>query len=255
MAIEAFDLAYDESGSGNILLVSLQLSTVYRAKKLKQYWLKQLRNIPFFHSKDFNNYSKGVFAGLDRPQRKALLAQLGTLIQRHLIAGFTTRINVERYNAMTTNDFRSRWGSAYTFSVMSLLMSAHLYFEHHGLPQRVNVLIENGHKNAAQALGLINSARELGEKFQGKLQILTASLGAKKDHPILQSADMLAYGEWQKMCEGSDLSIYNACHPNRGRYLTRVLDFEREQDYISLITEQADFQILQRKLWGAKRTL
>src|SRR5687767_11887471 len=107
MAINAFDLGYDESGEGNSLIVSLQLSTVERAKKLKKHWHTKLGSVEYFHSKEFNNFSKGVFAGLNRDERLVLLDNLGTLVHRHIRAGFTVRMNTVLYEQLTTQDFRS----------------------------------------------------------------------------------------------------------------------------------------------------
>jgi hypothetical protein len=58
----AVDLGYDESGAGDILLVSVQVGITEQAKKLKRHWKSRLGNLEFFHSKDFGNYSHGVFA-------------------------------------------------------------------------------------------------------------------------------------------------------------------------------------------------
>jgi len=60
------------------------------------------------------------------------------------------------------------------------------------LDQPVNVLIENGHANAKQAILLIDQKQK--KHSPEGLQINTYGLGGKIGNPILQAADMLAYG-------------------------------------------------------------
>ena len=64
----AVDMGFDESGSHDILLVSVQVGVVQRAKKLKTAWKTILREncVPYFHSVDYDNFDKGVFRHLDR---------------------------------------------------------------------------------------------------------------------------------------------------------------------------------------------
>ena len=51
------------------------------------------------------------------------------------------------------------------------------------------------------------------------VKILSAGLGRKKDHPILQAADMVAYSDWQGLSNG-DPTIWDALHRPGIRYKT-----------------------------------
>ena len=151
----AVDLAFDESGRGSTLLVSMQLSSAHRAKKLKKQWKRTLPpSVPFFHSKDFWNYSGGVFEGQSREERDKLLGKLSTFIKRHISIGFTSVIDVDAYNRRTTQDFRSRWGTAYSFSINMLLLASHIYCELYSLGNDINILIASGHRHGAQPLAV-----------------------------------------------------------------------------------------------------
>jgi hypothetical protein len=99
----AIDLGYDESGSDDTLLVSVQLGITEQAKKLKRQWRTKLKvaGIEYFHAKEFNNFSHGVFAGLDHRERKDLLHDLSKLTQRHLSVGITAKITKSIYHQKT----------------------------------------------------------------------------------------------------------------------------------------------------------
>src|SRR5262249_34043201 len=72
----------------------------------------------------------------------------------------------------------------------------------------------DGHKNSKQAIGFI--AEKM--KRSGGLQVNSYGLRGKRDNPILQAADMLAFG----VCEfhakgGSDFAARLSSHKGRKR--------------------------------------
>jgi hypothetical protein len=64
--------------------------------------------------------------------------------------------------------------------------------------QSVNILIEDGHKNAQQAIGFIEYKKNKLDPACG-LTVGTYGLGSKRDNRILQAADLVAFGtcEWE----------------------------------------------------------
>jgi hypothetical protein len=238
VCLMAFDLGYDEGGADDTLLVSVQIAVTQQARKLKRQWKSALGPVPFFHSKDLWNFSHGVFtdAGLDRQQREQLLKELRKIIHRHLALGVTAKISKKLYNSLTTNEFRSRWGTAYSFAVNMLILCAYLE-QNKGRgeesypwpPVDVNVIIEDGHRNSNQALEIMQDAKNI-PKEKRMLNVLTAALGSKPDHPILQAADMLAYAEWKEICDRpSDLHF--VLYSPTSRY--RVARFECTAEVIN----------------------
>jgi hypothetical protein len=223
----AVDLGYDESGEvgGDILIVSAQLGITKSVRRMAKLWKKELRKsrIPYFHSKDYRNYSGGVFRDLSKPKREHLLETLSQYARLRLEIGLTAWISQKTYMTKTDEHFRSKWATAYPFTVAVLALAAYLYLERFDLGLDVNILIEDGHKNIGQALDIIRTLKET-PKSKGitPLNILSYGVGSKKDHPILQSADMLAFSEWQNMSSG-DKEIYNALHGSP-RYRTESFD-------------------------------
>jgi hypothetical protein len=222
----AVDLAYDESGEGDVLLVSMQIGMTQKAKRMKKLWRKELARagIPYFHSKDFDNYTGGVFRDLSRQTRERLLDSLAQLARLRLEIGLTARISKQLFRGMTDHKFRSKYATEYSFAIQMLILSAHLYLERFELGFDVNIVVEEGHRNSGQVLQILRDLKTApkGDGLE-RLNILSVGLGSKKDHPILQASDMLAYSEWQKTISG-DTAIYDALHIEWSRYKPEVFD-------------------------------
>ena len=252
----AVDLGYDEGGAGDILLVSMQLGMTDKSKRMKKLWKKELSKvgIPYFHSVDFKNFSGGIFRDLDQPKRAKLLECLGELIRLRLEVGISTHVNERLYKTNTRPDFRSKWASPYTFAIWALVLGAHAYLKEFDLGFDVNVLIEDGHRNSRQALDMFETLKNAPESDDFRpLKILTVGLGSKKDHPILQAADMLAYSEWQKIAKGN-MDIYDSLHVDGSRYETRVVDCD-EIGLVGNLKDSVARYEERRRSWGERKAL
>jgi hypothetical protein len=103
-----------------------------------------------------------------------------------------------------------------------------------GLKPEFNILIEKGHRNSEQAAQIIAELQKIPQELIAAhpdklipMKILSAGLGDKKDHPILQSADMVAYSDWQGLSNG-DRTIWDALHRPGMRYKTYRLHGNEE---------------------------
>jgi hypothetical protein len=248
----AIDLGYDESGSGDTLLVSMQLAITEQAKKLKRQWKKRLKEsgVDYFHSVEFDNMSHGVFAGLTRIERGELLHDLSRLIHQHVTIGITAKITKSVYDQKTTQVFRSRWGTAYTFTIQMLVSCAYIYAKRFSLRPDFNILIEDGHRHAGQAIQSLHHTKKAGLTYAIPSRVLNVGLGSKVDHPILQAADMLAYSVWQMRSDG-DLTIYDAMHPEVSLYRPESIDFD--VDLVDVVKNGADKWLADRKEWGQRK--
>lgn len=249
----ALDLGYDESGSGDILLVSVQIAIGEQAKKLKRQWRNVLREagVEYFHSKEFNNFDHGVFAGLDRDERDELLKKLSTLIHRHLSAGVTGKVTKSLYDTRTTQEFRSRWGTAYTFAVNILLIGAYSAAKSLGLAlnPEFNILVEGGHRHTDQAIETLHDAKKKGLSIPAK--IISVRIGSKEDHPLLQAADMLAYSVWQRS-RGEDSRIFNALNARPSLYTMQYVNLDT--DLIDIVKEGVAKWTAHKKAFGERRS-
>ncbi len=253
----AVDLGYDESGSGDILIVSVQVAVTEQARKLKRQWKSRLSlaRLEHLHAKDFGNYTGGVFtkAGLDRRERHELLQDLARLIHRHVTAGITARVSVSEYDRIIPQRFRSNTGTAYGFLIDMCLLRTHLLLNDLHLPTDVNILIERGHANCNQVAQILGELQRVPvEVLPLPVKILTAGLGSKNDHPILQAADMLAYSRWQRMLIDGDASIWNALHKPGMHY--RSIPIVCDERYIrSFCTHDEGAEKVNRYLKQMKR--
>jgi len=245
-----FDYGFDEGGEGETLLASAQVGSARSLRRLSRRWTIELKKagVTFFHSKDYRNRHKGVFKGLSHRKRKALLGNLADLIHKYVDFGVTAHINESQYIRHTSQPFRSEYGAAYSFAIHMVLVAGYQNIETKGRESEgINVLVAHGHRNLSQ---VIQQLIILIEK-PSPLNVKTAAHGLMKEHPILQAADMLAYGEVQKL-RGGDLDIYNALHKRRSgsRYRTQI--FECGPQHFSIATEGVAALIADRKAFGAK---
>ncbi len=189
------DMFFDESGNAkkHLLVVSAYLGPTGDMRKLTRKWKTHLKDygVEYFHAKDYRKRHSGVFKHLSRTKRKELLDKLLKLIERYAEAGITARINTDEYKRLTTPVFRSQWGAPYPFCVQLILLRLALILHEDKRSGRkpdhpVNVLIEDGHTNAQQALDMLN-------RQHSAIRIVSRGFGKKKDHPLFQAADLLAY--------------------------------------------------------------
>ena len=114
-----------------------------------------------------------------------------------------------------------------------------------------NILIEDGHRHSAQAIEKLNESKKIGLAYPIPSKILSVGLGSKADHPILQTADMLAYSIWQQISHG-DLAIYDALHPAAGSlYQPEFIDFDGE--LVDVVTDGVQKWTAHRKAFGQRK--
>jgi len=227
----AVDLGYDESGSGDVLIVSAQGGVSEQVRGMNRLWKQRLRSLKYFHSKEFNNLSYGIFTdtGLDRSARKALLRDLSKLIRRHLLFSVTASVSLKEYETLTTPAFRSRMGTAYGFLIDMCMLLAHARCEiEFGYKSEFNMLVEQGHRNAEQVAQILAIVSKIPEELLPlPIKLLTTGLGKKEDHPVLQAADMAAYSHWQSWNNG-DSTIWKALYKPGNRYRSWAVKCDKE---------------------------
>lgn len=244
------DYGFDESGKGNRLIVSAQIGRSDRLRRFSRKWQSVLEkaDIPYFHSKDFNNYSSGIFKSLDRSERLRLLRKLCILIHDFVDVGFSAKIDTSHYKAITTPEFRSRWGSAYSYAAQCVALNAYAHLRDKQLElDPVNVLFEWGHRNVGQAIDHFCSAID-GTVF---INVKTCGKGPKEGNPLLQAADMLAFSVWQEEHSG-DMTIRDELNHDGIPYSTYT--FECDDSLINSSKRGVDMWTAWKKaFWESKR--
>ena len=240
----AVDMGFDEGGDQDTLILSAQVGIVAQSKKMHTRWKALIRKaeLPFFHSIDYDNVTKGIFRHLSKNERSELLEALCGHLRKRMTVGLTVKMTLSNYKSKTDNEFRSRWAAAYPFCAEVLVSYANLVMQAFGLGDEINILIEDGHPNASQAVGIFERMKKSrdGGFAHLPMHILTVGLGSKADWPILQSADMLAYSEWQNL-NGKRGDIYDQLHVKGSRYQVVYLDLDNDvMDEMLFIAKKSD---------------
>ncbi len=183
------DSYFDESGRADrrLTVVSGYFGSTRDMRALSRDWQNALdrAGVNYFHAKDYDNRGAGVFRHLSMTRRKRLLDQLLQYAKRRMICGISAYVEDKLYEESTSPRFRSQWGAPYSFCVYTVLGKLALYLDELGRSQeRINVVLEGGHRNVFQVLEQLHRP---GGNF--------ASIGVapKEDQPVLQAADLLAY--------------------------------------------------------------
>jgi hypothetical protein len=247
--ISVLDIGIDEGGAKNTLLTSAQFGSTASMRRVNRLWKKALNEsgVTFFHSKDFGNFDHGVFAGLSSSARRRLLKYLARLIQKYACAGITASLDIDLYQSETTPEFRSKWGTAYSFAIQMTLLAVYLHLKSIRREQEgVNILIARGHRNEGQVMVQLQEIKE-GNPY---LNVKTCGTASMRDFGILQAADMMAYGIWQLRSDG-DLEIFNALRASRKEQYT-IATLNLGLELINSIKRGVDVYTAARNAWGQR---
>jgi hypothetical protein len=222
-SLVVIDLGIDESGkSGDKLIVSALLGQTALMAKMKSKWSKDIgvAGVDFFHAKEHWNKKSKAYHGLSMTKRKSLLKSLAPHIGKYAGLSIGVEIDLRDFEARATPRFKNTFGSAYAFGIHLMLVVLRLHLEakkatHEG----INILIEEGHKNSRQAIDQIVSWKSRPGTV---LKITSEGLGNKRDNPILQAADMVAYGWWQ-FKSTKDKRIFRAVKHSSPRLMAAFL--------------------------------
>jgi hypothetical protein len=210
----------DESGthSDELLIVSGCVASVDRWTSLEREWRSILDyyHLPHLHFKEFfNSPPSRPFRALTDADKRDIILRASSIIRDSLLFVFTCTISPIQHRHLTSDKFRSRYGSAYGLCVQVFLLEANnLLTQPVNEYQILNVFIEQGHKNANDAIRLIRLIKQdtdpIPEELRGDLilgpedplrskstiKIGKIGLGSKSGIDAmlpLQAADFFAY--------------------------------------------------------------
>jgi hypothetical protein len=196
------DIGIDESGAKNLLVVSALAGQTARMKKMSKAWTASLERVgvDYFHAKEHWNRRSKAYHGISVTKRRWLLQQCVKHIHKYSMAGFSVAIDSKEFDRITDQRFKTEWGSSYSFAIQLMFIMIHFYLrKRSALQEPVNILIEDGHKNSKQIIEIIQNGKR---KKGGFIKIGAYGLGGKIGNPILQAADLLAYGSCQALATG-----------------------------------------------------
>jgi hypothetical protein len=190
------DIGIDESKSppSPLLVLSAVVGNTAVMRKFDREWKRELlaSGVDYFHAKEHWNGSSKPYHGVSRAERDKLLNRLVSHTQHRILFGASSLVDEDEYKATASERFRSQYGSPYGFAFQMLMTAVYVELLKQGRAnQPVNILIEDGHKNAQQTIGFIAEKKERGP---GGMTVEAYELGGKKENSILQAADLLAFG-------------------------------------------------------------
>jgi hypothetical protein len=182
LVLEAY---FDESGSSldqrPILVLGGYIAPTEQWLSFSGKWDRVLNNynLTHFHATELPNKHSKLFRHLSKENRKALVEELVSVISQHVDMGVAIVMSPDDWRIATTDKFRFEHGSAYGICMELLLMLASLKVgKDGGEPKRVNVFLEDGHKNACDA-------------------ILRASLYKQATEPIEAPPEAVVHDLWE----------------------------------------------------------
>jgi hypothetical protein len=201
------DIGIDESQSGSLLVVSAIVGKTPLMRKLSREWKRELAQsgVDFIHAKDHWNMQYKPYHGISRDEREKLLNRVICHLHNRSLFGASTIVDEVRYKNAASDRFRSQFGSPYGWGFQMLMVMIHVeLLRQRKHDQPVNILIEDGHANCEQAMQFIRRKKDLEAKNGPRgLRVNNYGLGGKKGNPILQAADLLAYGVCEYHTNGS----------------------------------------------------
>jgi hypothetical protein len=150
------DLGIDESGrSGKTLIVSGLLGQTSRMSKMKTAWNADIMStgVDYFHAKEHWNRRSKPYAGISTVKRKQLLNSLAPHLGKYAGLSIGVEIDLADFEGRATPRFKNTFGSAYAFGIHLMLVVLRLHLELNGsVHEKINILIEEGHRNSRQAI-------------------------------------------------------------------------------------------------------
>lgn len=184
------DVGVDESKSGSLLVLSGIVGKTAPMCKLRKAWDGELRRsgVEFFHAKEHWNLRAKPYNGVSRDEREKLLERLSLHLTHFFMFGASVLVDDQEHRSIASDRLRSQLGSPYGFAFQLLMTVIRLALIKQGKDnQPINILIEEGHANAQQVIGIIRDKKQRATK--GTLIVNTYGLGEKTGNPILQAAD------------------------------------------------------------------
>jgi hypothetical protein len=209
-----------------ILVVSAILGQTSCLKKFAQRWRVDLDRygVDYFHARKHWNGSARCYNHISVRKRRDLLAGLAANIGKYCVASLGVEIDINEFNSNASERFKNTFGSAYAYGVHLLLVMIRIFLSlTNDTHQDINIVIEDGHKNANQAIEQISRWKR---KPGTVLKISSFGLGDKKSYPILQAADLVAYGWWQFKA-GTDPRMFSALRVGAPRLPAMLLPWDK----------------------------
>lgn len=189
-----FDEA-DTHGEAPTVILSAHVGHAFQWRRFNDKLDKIRRKYGFniFHAKDFKSRS-GEFSRWSEQKQRALIDDLTDLVTKTLTEGLTVFLEHSRY----VNEYRAppipkKMNLDSQLGVCFRACMAHIIriMEHNGYRDRINIVMERGHRNVFDCERIFNELRDV-YRLAGKDFIGTFTVASKMDCAPLMVSDLLA---------------------------------------------------------------
>jgi len=169
-----------------------------RWKKFCRQWQSLLKekDIPYFHMKEFKNWSGYARKQLSREECAIFIPRFVGIVRKYVNFGISVSISEKDYQHYTSPRFRSQYGSPYALCIQALLFS----LVHRYQTEPIAYIIESGHKNQSHLEKVFHTIVQI-PYLKKRCRVARYAFLPKREALPLQAADLLAYliaDSWQK---------------------------------------------------------
>jgi hypothetical protein len=210
------DESYGE-GKPN-LVVSGFVSGIDRWAEFAHRWRVEVQEqfrIPYLHMQALMSERSSIYGHLSTQEKVQLFETALVIIEAQADFAVSCSIDPQEHLAITTQDERSFYGSAYTLAVMGCLSAINRHLGDKVAETTLNIYLEDGHRNTGQAIEILQEEWRIqqGPEILGLpttsvvaaglppealprpgVRLGTVAPGTKSQMNPLQAADLLAYG-------------------------------------------------------------
>ena len=141
---------------------------------------------------DFEAKTEPPWSEWTAPKHHAVLNRLVTLTASTMLMGAAVIVRMDDYDCLET-DVRQRVGSPYFLAACSCVGVIARWCERQGVKERVKYVAEGGDLGLPGFRDALAQIIEKPDDFKNRMRILSITVGNKRDFPLLQMADILAW--------------------------------------------------------------
>tara|TARA_R110000751_G_scaffold72991_2_gene147724 strand:- start:667 stop:1575 length:909 start_codon:yes stop_codon:yes gene_type:complete len=201
-----FDESYSDE-SPRLMAIAGYVLEKDAALSMDELWRRKLADeeLSMFHMTDCAN-GFGEFDGMSFDRRDQIARHFIGLVRGYVSAGFAFISNQSQFDESSID----KHGSPYAHGVKFCIGSLNAWVSCHGSASKVSLVLESGHADQ----GLADRMAFSPQNRNSVDRVVTRSFADKREAPLLQAADILA---WQSMKNLRD--HINKSRPFRKDYL------------------------------------
>lgn len=190
--LRAYFDASETFGCPPVLVVAGFLGEESAWDRCQEQWHQALAdcNLALFHMTDFEAQQAPPWDRLN--DRDALLSRLVTFTTETAQVGAATVVRMDDYKALD-NDTRRQVGKPFYLAACICIGVIARWCVNHGINEKVAYFFESGDMGLPAFADAVRRIVTASDSFRTAMKIHSVTTGSKRDWPLLQTADILAW--------------------------------------------------------------